>query len=108
MTDIPPTNAPPPLRSMVRLPHAETDPAKRYSLPDPDYLGEAYTSAYRTTYYSGRALGDRSPVTVDYEVMSGLLMLSGGYLSLTTYELGQEACVEKLRDLWRARRARTP
>lgn len=98
-------DAPPP-RLVVRLPHDESDPRKRYVLPDPDYCADAYSVAYRATYYSGRPLGETPSITIDYETMARLLALAGGYIDLTTYELGQEACVEKLRDLWRARRAR--
>jgi len=82
---------------MIRLPHGETDPTKRYSMPDPDTLGPAYDAAYRAVYYERRAL--------TYDEVAAVLMLAGGYLDLTTYELGQECCVGKLRDVWRHRRA---
>jgi len=93
-------------RANMRLPHGETDERKRYSLPDPDALSEHYEKAYDAVYYRGRPLGDASPVTLDKDDAAALLILARGYLDLTTYELGQECCVEKLRDVWRARRAR--
>lgn len=88
----------------MRLPHDETDERKRYAMPDPDALAPAYGSLYDAAWYRG----DRTTetVTVSREELRRLLSLAGGYLDLTTYELGQEHCVEKLRDVWRARRAR--
>lgn len=81
----------------LRLPHGETDPDKTYSMPDPDALGAAYEAVYRARFYGG------PPASPDD--IARVLTLAGGYLDLTTYELGQECCVEKLRDIWRARRA---
>lgn len=81
----------------LRLPHDETDERKRYSMPDPDEHAEAYGEVYRCLY-GGEELSR--------EQLKRVLELAGGYMALTTYELGQECCVEKLRDIWRARRAR--
>ena len=85
---------------LMRLPIGSTDPGETYAMPDPDVLGEAFERAYRHRYY-GEGLGDQR----DWD---RVLMLARGYLGLTTYELGQECCVEKLRDIWRARRAAHP
>jgi len=84
-------------RPMLQLPHGETNPRKRYVFPNPDELAAAYTAVRRHHYN-----GEREPTRQE---MARVLMLAGGYLGLTTYELGQECCVEKLRDIWRARRA---
>lgn len=84
--------------TVLRLPHGETDERRRYTLPDPDALTDAYARAYRDVYYESR-----EPDIAD---VKRLLMLARGYLDLTTYVLGQETCVGKLRDVWRARRAR--
>ncbi len=81
----------------LQLPHGETDERKRYSFPDPDALGGLYESAYRAAWYEKRPL--------ERDEVLALLSMASGYLDLTTYELGQECCVEKLRDIWRARRA---
>jgi hypothetical protein len=81
----------------LKLPSGETDPGKRYSMPDPDALADAYSALYRARWYGER---DATP-----EEVSQVLMLAQAYLHLTTYELGQECCVRKLRDIWRARRA---
>lgn len=86
-----------PLR--ITLPHDETDESRRYSLPDPDELREAYAAVYRWHHWHG-------PVPPTREEWTRVLMLASGYLDLTTYDGGQECCVGKLRDLWRARRAR--
>jgi hypothetical protein len=79
------------------LPHGVTDPALTYSMPDPDALLKTYEAAYSAHYYERRTLTD--------EQIAVVLMLAGGYLDLTLYALGQECCVGKLRDIWRARRA---
>lgn len=83
--------------SRLRLPHDETDETKRYSLPDPDALAVAYDAAYRAHWYGERV--------VTPEEIGHVLALARGYLDLTTHSLGQEVCVGKLRDVWRARRA---
>lgn len=88
----------------MNLPHGETGSHKTYSMPDPDELSEGYTDAYRAHYYSTTELGTHG--TLSEKQISTLLTLASGYLDLTMYELGQECCVEKLRDIWRARRAR--
>lgn len=82
----------------MSLPHDETDERERYSMPDPDEHADAFSRVYRHRWY-----GEAEPSREDFE---RVIMLADGYLSLTTYELGQECCVEKLRDIWRARRAR--
>ncbi len=82
----------------LKLPHGETDPRKTYSFPDTDALSEAYAEAYDRHFHQKKSLTN-SQVRV-------LLSLAQGYLALTTYVLGQECCVKKLRDIWRARRAR--
>jgi hypothetical protein len=85
----------------VRLPHDETDERKRYSMPDVDELHDAYIRLYRAVWYDHEG-------APDIEDIKRVLMLANGYVSLTTYELGQECCVGKLRDIWRARRHRGP
>lgn len=86
------------------LPPGEEDPGKTYVMPDPgDLLRDAYVRAYHAVYRG--SLGDDSPVTLTRRDAQRLLSLADGYLTLTTYALGQEHCVEKLRDIWRARRA---
>jgi len=86
-----------PLR--ITLPHDETERARRYSLPDPDALREAFDAVYKWHHWHG-------PVPPTREEWTRVLMLASGYLGLTTYDGGQERCVGKLRDIWRARRAR--
>lgn len=81
----------------LRLPHDEADERNRYSMPDPDEHADALGEVYRHCYY-GESL--------DLEDLKRVLALAQGYLDLTTYTLGQECCVGKLRDIWRARRAR--
>lgn len=88
----------PPTDRRMRLPHGEADPAKRYSMPDPDELHASYERVYRARWYGGPAASE--------DDIAYVLTLAGGYLDLTTYTLGQECCVGKLRDIWRARRAR--
>lgn len=81
-----------PLR--IRLPHAETDERKRYSMTDPD--SARLRGAMRRCRYG-------KPTRED---LLAVLGAATDYLHLTTYELGQEHCVSQLRDVWRARRAR--
>jgi hypothetical protein len=69
-------------------------------MPDPDIGVSLYESAYRAYYYSG------SNRELPHELVVALFTLAQGYLDLTTYELGQEHCVAKLRDIWRARKAK--
>lgn len=87
-----------PLLLRMKLPHAETRPEHVYSMPDPDGLLEIYSRAYR------RHFSEKQPLTE--QEIAAVLTLAGGYLDLTMYELGQECCVGKLRDIWRARAAR--
>jgi hypothetical protein len=82
----------------LKLPHGETNPTKLYSFPDPDANLEAWKAVNSWRYWNG-------PLPTPGQV-SAVLDLAYGYLDLTTYELGQECCVRKLRDIWRARRAR--
>lgn len=90
---------------MLRLPHGETRPERRYSMPDPDGLAADYLAVREKLYPGG--LEDLPKVVVLGRVeLEHVLRLAGAYLDLTTYELGQEHCVGKLRDIWRARRAR--
>lgn len=90
--------------SRIKLPHDETDPIKIYSMPDPDALRERYATAREKTF-PGFGEGGQT-VLLTYEEACGLIALAEGYLDLTTYILGQECCVSKLRDIWRARRER--
>jgi len=87
----------------LRLPHDETDERKRYTMPDPDALIELVRSARDKTY--PHDFGAFDPSVITREEMVALTSLAEGYFVLTTYELGQEHCVQKLRDIWRARRA---
>lgn len=85
-------------RLHLHLPHDEADPNKRYIMPDPDgCLGES-VHRLSAALNTGRE--------VDISDVIHVLMLARGYLDLTTYKLGQECCAGKLRDIWRARRAR--
>lgn len=70
-------------------------------MPDPDELSPTYDTAYRAWFY-----GNLDSRSLTHEQMVVLFTLAQGYLDLTTYELGQEHCVSKLRDIWRARRGR--
>lgn len=86
----------------MKLPHGEPNTHKHYSMPDPDALVASYKRARRV-------LGARritANVVLSYEDAAALAALARGYLDLTTQELGQEGCVRRLRDIWRARRAR--
>lgn len=75
---------------------------KRYSMPDPDVLHDAYGRVRRAAF--GNVFDGEGEI--DAADLRRVLMLAQGYLDLTTYVLGQECCVGKLRDVWRARRAR--
>jgi hypothetical protein len=82
----------------LQLPSADLPQSDRYQMPDPDgELGEAYERLYHQAYLD-------QPLS--REDVKDVLMLAHGYLDLTTYDLGQECCVGKLRDIWRARRRR--
>lgn len=89
------------MKTQLRLPVGETDPNKIYHYPDPDALKPDYLEARSKFYTSG---GRTQPLS-EHELYV-LFELAGAYLNLTTYALGQECCVEKLRDIWRARRAK--
>lgn len=78
----------------LRLPIDETDERKRYSMPYPD--DERYGEVRRRFVEAGEI----TQADGHY-----LFALAEAYLHLTTYPLGQERCVHKLRDIWRARRA---
>jgi hypothetical protein len=83
----------------LRLPSEDSPQSKRYSMPDPDGpASDAYERLYHAVYYDSR--------TPDLADVKEVLQLASGYLDLTTYEMGQECCVGKLRDIWRARRRR--
>lgn len=82
----------------MRLPHGCADPAKRYAMPDPDTLGPMLDGARDRAYYT--------PEDLRREDLQALITLATGYMALTTFAGGQEAAVRKLRDIWRARRAR--
>lgn len=81
----------------LRLPDSSAPPEERYAMPDPDALCESRSRLRRAAYGDG---------TVDIKDVKRVLWLADGYIDLTMYELGQECCVEKLRDIWRARRRR--
>jgi hypothetical protein len=83
--------------SYLRLPHDVPEGPHRYGMPDPDACADAFVIAYRHRY-----CGERAPSPIE---VGKLLQLADGYLTLTTYALGQECCVRKLRDIWRARRS---
>jgi hypothetical protein len=85
------------MNKFLRLPHGETDERKLYSMPNPDVLMESFKIVYRN-----RFCRERVPTQ---EEMDHVIYLADAYLSLTMFELGQECCVGKLRDIWRARRA---
>lgn len=85
------------------LPRGEEDERRTYVMPDPDQTGTG--DAMRALWaaaFDGRA---KEKITVSRDDVERVLGLASGYLDLTTYELGQEHCVKKLRDIWRARRA---
>ncbi len=93
------TGAPPMDESkhpVLHLPAPDAPPPERYVMPNPDALAEAYARAYHAVWWRKEA-----PAIED---IKALLSLADGYRSLTTYPLGQECCVDKLRDIWRARR----
>lgn len=81
-----------PLR--LRLPINATDERERYSMPYPD--DERFWEVRHRFF----AAGEITQADGHY-----LFALAEAYLHLTTYPLGQERCVQKLRDIWRARRA---
>jgi len=83
----------------MRLPHDETAECNWYTMPDPDVLEPLYRAARHRRYYPNTHL-----CYTDEQITDALIALAGGYLDLTMYELGQECCVRKLRDIWRARR----
>ena len=78
------------------LPHTEADPAKQYTFPDPTCEGLAEAE------WSARHF----PETLTRSQLLTLCSAASAYRSLCTYELGQECCVGKLRDIWRALRSR--
>jgi hypothetical protein len=81
----------------MRLPSDDAPPRERYTMPDPDGLSDAYQRLREAAYHDTHMSRDD---------VKAVLMLAEGYLGLTTYEMGQECCVAKLRDIWRARRRR--
>ena len=83
---------------MMPLPLGEVRPDHVYSMPDPDELGPAFTEVYRAHYYGEGA--------VSRDALARVLMLANGYLWLTSEGPGQTDCLRKLRDIWRARKAR--
>ena len=85
----------------IILPSADAPKERRYQMPNPDALRPAYDRMYRRVFYSDKASTTTVPLDDD---LKRLLALAKGYLDLTTYELGQECCVGKLRDIWRHRR----
>ena len=85
------------------LPNGDHRRERQYVMPSPDALGDAYERAYDAAWYRPQTEGGE--VTLDKQTLRDLISLAGGYLTLTTYALGQEHCVGKLRDIWRARRA---
>lgn len=89
-----PVEMPAPTAQRLRLTPGETNPRRTYTLPDPDSPG-LHDAAHAAR--SGEPT--RSQL---YE----LAAVAEAYLHLTTYSLGQEHCARKLRDVWRARRAR--
>ncbi len=93
------------MSARMKLPHGETDPGKQYSMPDPDAEHDTFFDARRAVFPGTGDLTPRETVTMTYGQAVTLLTLAEGYLDLTMYELGQEICVEKLRDIWRVRRA---
>lgn len=82
----------------IKLPIGETDERKVYRMPDPDDLQDSIDAIYRWRYYSGP-----EPTT---EQFTAAYIAAASYIALTTCFLGQEHCVRKLRDIWRARRDR--
>lgn len=91
-------------RYSMRLPHNEQDERRRYNMADPDALLELARSAREKTC---PGLGiEFDPGTITREEMIALTTIAASYFALTTYELGQEHCVQMLRDMWRARKAR--
>ena len=83
----------------------EGDPTRRYAMPDPDDLRESYDSVRQAVHPGSYAWPLPDRVTVDRAELARVLTLAQGYLVLTT-DGGQEQMVGKLRDVWRARRAR--
>lgn len=81
----------------LKLPHGETDPAHIYVVPDPREVARAVERMHRATYYGGETISDR-----EWAILSDA---AAAYVYLTTDILGQEHCVAKLRDIWRAMRA---
>ena len=68
-------------------------------MPDPDALYDRYSDARSKVFDFTRELGDRGDITLTYEQATALVALAEGYLALVTYQLGQECCVRKLRDM---------
>lgn len=77
------------------------DPEKQYLMPDPDAVQDIYYAA-RHKFYP--LTGEPRALTAEERMV--VTMLAEAYLHLTTYSLGQECCVQKLRDVWRARKKR--
>jgi len=83
---------------LMRLPSPDAPRDLQYNMCDPDYMAERVRTI-RTAHYS-------SGETLSREDVAVLLLLADDYLHLTTCACGQEHCVRKLRDIWRARRGR--
>jgi hypothetical protein len=86
----------------LRLPSPDAPESERYVMPDPYALHEAYARVHHASY-RGIFYGE----DLKRDDVKAVLELARGYLDLTTYPLGQETCVGKLRDIWRALRKRT-
>lgn len=90
-----------PLR--LRVPHDETDEtdeSKVASFPNPDHdaVDKAFGRANDLLFSKRLGVEDEAAVRMLYSIAEA-------YMHLTTYDLGQEVCVTRLRQIWRARRA---
>ena len=83
------------------LPHDEDRPSHNYQMPWP---GGDNAMILPVIDHQARWT-DAESLTIKVTDLRRIIALAQGYMDLTTYELGQGVCVEKLKDLWRARRA---
>ncbi len=84
----------------LKVPHDGTDKNKQAAFPDPD-CDEARLAFERVNIM----LFAKHLSPKDIAAVQMLFSLADAYMNLTTCDSGQESRVNRLREIWRARRA---